>query len=311
MSLRHHLRLRDERSVALELLRDRHLGSEIVTIDPDDRYLYVHLQDEQGRQFQAWLNIDIWLQEMDVHLPDIPWGEVPLDYLARWLNHLQLSFMYADNVMNVLKIVTPSTPLPQKAVLLPMEPIPLLCLDWPDSHSSPDKVGASATNLLPFRLHYVLGYSSLTFAQLADVDIGDLLLIKQNVMHLSVGGRRLYRLSYQLKQEVIVEEILTEHHLQHLHTRDEEESLHDWSALQVELEFVMDGGMVTLAELDGITPGTALTLKPDAEQNIKIYLNKKLFARGELVALENGTLAVEVSHINPTLAGHAEDPDAQ
>ena len=36
---------------------------------------------------------------------------------------------------------------------------------------------------------------------------------------------------------------------------------------------------------------------------MRIYLNKQLFARGELVALENGTLAVEVNHVNPKLTG--------
>jgi type III secretion protein Q len=44
---------------------------------------------------------------------------------------------------------------------------------------------------------------------------------------------------------------------------------------------------------------------------MKIYLNKQLFARGELVALENGTLAVEVNHVNPGLVGHVGLSDAE
>lgn len=311
MSLQHHLRQRNESRVALEQLRDRHPGSEIATLLPDERYLQVLLQDEQGSRMQAWFNIDSWLKEMDVHLPDIPWGEVPLDYLARWLNHLQLAFRYAENTLEAIKIVSPSSPLPDRALSLPAAPSPLLCVEWAGGEDNADEGQASAADWMPVRLRYVLGYSPLTVAQLADVSVGDLLLIKENFAHLAVGERRLYRLTYHPHQEVIVEELLMEHHLQHRQSFDEEESLHDWSALPVELEFVLGGRTATLAELEDIIPGTALALGPDAEQHIKIYLNKKLFARGELVALENGGLAVEVSHVNPTLTGSAEHPDAQ
>lgn len=308
MSLQHHLRQRNESRVALEQLRDRHPGSEIVTLLPDERYLQVLLQDEQGSRMQAWFNIDTWLNEMDVHLPDIPWGEVPLDYLARWLNHLQLGFRYVENTLEAIKIVSAMSALPVRALSLPSAPCPLLCVEWADREDTADEGQARAADWVPFRLRYVLGYSPLTVAQLADVSVGDLLLIKENFVHLAVGERRLYRLSYYPHQEVIVEELLTEHHQQSL---DEEEVLHDWSALPVELEFVLGGRTATLAELEDIIPGTALALGPDAEQHIKIYLNKKLFARGELVALENGGLAVEVRHVNPTLTGSAEHSDAQ
>lgn len=311
MSLQQHLRQRDERSGALAQLCVRHPGSEVVTLHPDDRFLHLLLGDAQGNRIQTWLNVDVWLKEMDAHLPDIPWGEVPLDYLARWMNHLQLAFEYADDVLDAITIGTSSTPLPEKALWLPAVPCPLLCLDWPDNGNNADEEQSSVMNQIPFRLQYVLGYTSLTLAQLIDVSVGDLLLIKQNFVHLAAEDRRLYRLNYHPNQEVIVEEMLTEHDLQQRYFRENEESLHDWSALPVELEFVLDGRTATLEELAGIMPGTALPLQSDAEQNIKIYLNKRLFARGELVALENGTLAVEVSHINPTLSGCAEDADAQ
>lgn len=307
MSLRSHLRQRDSRHHALERLRNRHPGSEITEFIPEERYLHLLLQDEQGNRAQAWFNVDEWLGYMDVHLPDIPWTEVPPLYLARWLKQLQLSFLIAENVWDVVQVAQAAGPLPEKALSLPAEPCSLMCLDWPDDGDNTHGGPSISADRVPLRLRYVLGYSQLTLAQLADVSSGDLLLIKQDFVHLAIGDRRLYKLSYHPNQEVIVEEQLAEHYQEHR----EEEVLNEWTSLPVDIEFVLDGRTITLGELDGITPGMALALTPDAEQNIKIYLNKKLFARGELVALENGSLAVEVNHVNPTLPGNRVQPDAE
>lgn len=307
MSLRGHLRQRDSGQLALELLCNRHPGSEIVAFCPEVRYLQLLLQDEQGSRAQAWLDADAWLGEMDVHLPDIPWQEVPLNYLARWMNHLQLSFLSGGYVWDVVHIALSTLPLAEKVLSLPAEPCPLLCLDWPDNGGNAQDAQGIAVDRLPFRLHYVLGYSQLPLSQLAGVTPGDLLLIKQEFAHLAVGHHRLYRLSYQQNQEVIVEEKLAEHYQEYR----EEEVLQEWVNLPVDIEFVLDERTVNLAELEGIKPGTALALNPTAEKNIKIFLNKKLFARGELVALENGSLAVEVNHVTPTLMATTEHPDAE
>ncbi len=307
MSLRSHLRQRDSNQAALILLSNQHPGSEIVEFSAEERYLELSLRDEQGRQRQAWFNVDVWLLEMDAHLPDVPWREVPLNYVARWLNHLQLSFMYVEKVLDAVEIATSSAPLPPKVLSLPAVPCPLLCLDWPDTEENVECTPTITADRVPLHLQYVLGYSPLSLAQLVDVATGDLLLIKQNFVHLAIGRRRLYRLSYHLNQEVIVEEQLEEYYQEYR----EEEVLLDWASLPVDLEFVLDGRTVTLAEVDGIKPGMALALNPESERNIKIYLNKKLFARGELVALENGALAVEVNHVNPTLVGTTELPDAK
>lgn len=307
MSLRSHLRKRDNRQLTLELLRNQHPGSEIVEFVTQGRYLQLLLEDKQGSRRQAWLNVDAWLEYMDTHLPDIPWSEVPLNYLTRWLNHLELSFLVKEQVWDAVQIALPASSLPEKALAILAEPCHLLCLDWPEIGENALRVPAISAKQVPFHLNYVLGYSQLSLAQLADVATGDLLLIKQDFAHLTVGGRRLYKLSYYTNQEVIVEEQLEESYQEYY----EDEVLHDWTNLPVNIEFVLDGRTVTLAELDGITPGTSLALTPDAEQNIKIYLNKKLFARGELVALENGSLAVEVNHVNPTLLDNRVQPDVE
>lgn len=307
MSLRGHLRKLDRHQLTLELLRNYHPGSEIAGFSEQERYLQVQLEDKQGSWAQAWLSVDAWLGYMDVHLPDIPWSAVPLNYLARWLNNLELSFLIEEKVWDAVQITLPAGALPEKALAIPAEPCQLLCLDWPRRGDRALHVPAISANRVPFQLNYVLGYSQLSLAQLVDVAAGDLLLIKQNLPHLAVGDRRLFKLSYYPNQEVIVDEQLEEHYQEYY----EDEVLHDWTFLPVNIEFVLDGQTITLAELDTITSGTSLALTPQAEKNIKIYLNKRLFARGELVALENGTLAVEVNHVNPSLLGNRVQPDVE
>ncbi|HFT1247922.1 TPA: FliM/FliN family flagellar motor switch protein [Escherichia coli] len=297
MNLQDHLSRRDSRLQALRMLQYQHLGSEITTFMPETRYLHLFLNEEHGYQSQAWLDVDVWLDTMDVHLPDIPWGEVPLDYLAHWLHSLQLCFLFEERVWHVEKITVNRHPVSGHALLLPAEPCPLLCLDWPHEEQSTTVSQVIIAEQIPFQLQVVLGYSQLALSELAGVIPGDLLLIKQTDPHLAIGQRRLYRLSYYSHQEVIVEEQSTE--------RDEiylgEEHLHELVNLPVEIKFVLDGQTVALKELESIGPGTTLALPPEAEQNLKIFFNKKLFARGELVALENGSLAVEVNHINSRL----------
>ncbi|EPF1959016.1 FliM/FliN family flagellar motor switch protein [Klebsiella aerogenes] len=308
MSLRGHLRQSDPRQQALVQLRNQHPGSEIMPVSPDIRYLTLTLQDGHDNPAQALLNVDSWLETMNLHLPEIPWQEVPLSYLAHWLNQLQLSFLVEDKVWNAAQVAVSAPSLPELALSLPAEPTSLLCVDWPDDGvDGPHPQAITATHF-PFQMKIVLGYSQINLAQLVDVAVGDLLLIKDVFTHLVVGQRRLYRLSYYLNQEVIVEEQLTAHDEMY---RNDDEPLHDWANLAVEIEFVLDGKTVTLADLDTLRPGTTLALNPQAEQQIKIYLNKMLFARGELVALESGTLAVEVNHINPGLIGDMETPDAE
>lgn len=307
MSLRGHLRKPDGCQLTLELLRNHHPGSDIVGFSGQERYLQVQLEDKQGSRAQVWLSVDAWLGYMEVHLPGIPWSEVPLSYLARWLNHLGLSFLIGEQVWDAAQITLPADTLPAKALAIPAEPCPLLCLDWPQSEERALPVPAITAIDVPFQLNYVLGYTALSLAQLADVAAGDLLLIKENLPHLAIGDRRFFKLRYYPNKEVIVEEQLEGHDQEYY----EDEVLHDWSSLPVTIEFVLAGQAVTLAELEVIAPGTSLALSPEAEKSIKIYLNKKLFARGELVALENGSLAVEVHHVNPTLPGNRVQPDAE
>lgn len=307
MSLHHHLRLRNAVQTRLELLRDQFQGSQLIDILPDCHYLQLWLSNEHGEKAEAFLDIDMWLQEMDMHLPGIPWQQVPLSYLVRWLNNLELNFLVTDRVWDVRRIVLPSDELPEKLLSLPSQPCPLLCIDWPCHSGERINTGISP-GLLPFTLRYVLGRSRLPLSELVELATGDLLLIKDDSPTLSVGPHRLFHMHYSEKNEVIVEEpfIVSQEAF-----RAEEEILLEWSKLPVDMEFVLDNVTVTLAELEDIRPGAALPVRPGAEQKIRIYLNRKLFAFGELVALEGGGLAVEVNQLNPGAMGDVSQSNAE
>lgn len=308
MSLRRHLRKRCEDQQKLLQLHNRLPGSEISHPEPDARYLPVRLSNENHSQAQAWFDVDAWLTQMSLHLPAIPWKEVPVDYLANWLARLGLNFYFAETVWSVEAITPAVADLPPAALLLSADPCPLWCLEWPEAPLERHRPPGIPAWFIPYPLQFSLGCSQLSLSQLMDVASGDLLLIKRPGAYLTIGARRIYRVSYTLNQEVIVEEQFVEYEEAY---RDEDETLYEWASLPVEIEFVLDGGRVTLVELEDIRPGAALPLPQDAEKNMKIYLNKKLFARGELVALNNGALAVEVNHVNTGLIGNMGASDAE
>lgn len=307
MSLHSNLRLRERDDTKLDFLQSRHPGSEVIDVLPDARYLQVLFTDSHGVEAEAFLNIDTWLQAIDHHLPGIPWQQVSLSYLVRWLNSMQLGFEVEDVMWESQRISLPAKTLPEKWLSLSSEPCPLLCLDWPVGASDTPKEVVTPSQI-PFALHYVLGQSQLPLSSLVNIAVGDLLRISRYAPYLSIGQRQIFSLSYHEESEVIVDEQLINNHEIY---REEEEVLLDWTKLPVDIEFVLDKYTVTLAELEEIRPGIALPLKPEAEKKIKIYLNRKLFACGELVALEDGSFAVEINQVTPGSVDETGYSDAE
>ncbi|KFX17935.1 FliM/FliN family flagellar motor switch protein [Pectobacterium parvum] len=305
MSLRSHLRVKSLGQTVLEQHRSRFAEGKIITAQPNCRYLHVLLHNEQGVEAEAFLDVDLWLREMNAQLPGIPWVQVPIDYLVRWLDTMQLAFMLEENtVWYVRHLTLPMLPLPEKLLSLPTQPCPLLCLTWPSGYAEGD-IKSLWVKALPFTLQYVLGHSQLSLSVLMGATAGDLLLIKHYSPVLTIGGKRAFRFSYQ-SQEVIVEEQLNDFSEDYC---DEEEVLFDWSNIPVNIEFVLDSHSMVLADLENIRAGSSLPLSADAEKKVKIYLNRKYFAHGELIALENGALAVEIYQLGNFSGGETSCSD--
>lgn len=307
MSLWSQLRLSDSTQMKLDRTRHYYPGREVIETQIATRYLQVQLIDEDNRQATAFFCVDLWLQNMDNHLPGIPWQQVPLSYLARWLNTLQLSFLIEEIVWTVENIILPEQPVPARLLSLTAEPCTILCLDWPSHSTEESKTGISFSQL-PLTLRYVLGKSQVPLSLLADLVPGDLLMIRQPSYYLAIGQYNLFNFSYQGNDKIMVEKFILANQ-QPEHT--EEEHLLDWTKLPVDIEFVLDSNTITLEKLNHIDIGSALPVSSGAEQRVKIYLNRKFFALGELVALESGGLAVEINHINIRPESQMSDPDAE
>ncbi|CAO96947.1 FliM/FliN family flagellar motor switch protein [Erwinia tasmaniensis] len=308
MNLRTHLRLRKEIECGTELLKIHHPGSEITELEQSVRYLSLSLYNKDGVYNTALLNVDMWLQESDYELPGIPWHLVPLNYIRRLLETLQLTFLIGSEIWEMEGIKLPPQNLPSEVLSLPARPYPLLCHEWLESHNSLINTLYLRKCGIPFVIDVILGYSQLPVIKVVDVAKGDLLLIQHQSGYLQIGSKKIFILDFVDKKEIVVLDKLTDYED---HYRDEEEKLFSWSDLSVEIEFVLDSKSYTLTELDAIHPGMILPLNQDAEKRVKIYLNKKFFARGELVALESGNLAVEINQINKDLTNEMDIPDVE
>jgi len=307
MTLRSRLRLHNVTQTMLEKARLHYPGREVVKIKKEGRYLELSLADTQGRSTRGFFDVEQWLENMDEHLPGIPWQDVPECYLARWLNTLQLNFMIEETLWTVSNVHLAKQSLPERLLSLPAEPCPILCADWPVEGGQTGYRGRDLSEL-PLTLRYILGSIRLPLSQLCELVPGDLLLLRQPQSYLVIGQKKLFHISYQGNDEVIVEQPIFEDLQAEL---AEEEYLLDWANLPVDIEFVLDSSAVTLGALNHLDTGSILPVKAGAEQRIKIYLNRKFFAIGELVALEGGGLAVEVRQINKQTEQPMSDADAE
>lgn len=293
MSLRSCLRVKSNDLTELALEKRLHPGSEIIELQTERRFLVLELINEEDWSTTAYLDIDEWLKEMELYLPAIPWTQVPLSYLNRWLNTLQLRFNVEECIWSVQRLSAPAHPLPKELLQLPAQPCALLCQNWPVS----DGLAVSSKQWvfqLPFTLDYVLGNSRIALSALTGLACGDVLVINQYSPRIVTGQCPLFHFNYHDGQEIIVEDKFA---AEHDDFRQDEEILFEWMHLPVDVEFVLDSTTVLLKELDTIQPGTTLPVSHGAEKKIKIYINRKLLAYGELVSLENGALAVEINQI--------------
>lgn len=279
-------------------------GCQVVQPDNSKRYLCLNFIDEEQNCAQAWVDANEWAEVSRCELSGIPWEQVPLSYLSRWLCHHQPEWWVADKRWSIQQAAIPVTPLPASLTRLPAKPCSLLCCTWPENQDEALLKTRPWLEKLPFRLRYMLGSSRLALIQAVDITRGDLIRIENYDPMLLIGRRPIAHFCLTQDLEVFVDEyyIADSEDAQ----REEEELTFDWMNLPVNIEFVLDEVTLTVNELDDLQPGVQLPLNSNAEKKIRIYLNHKLFARGELVVLDDGSLAVEVNSMNSTVIGAAD-----
>lgn len=308
MNLRQRLRQVSRWEAALRQQLAHVPGGEIAHTSAATRYLQLELTDDAQQRAQGWMDVDAWAAALAPELPGIAWEQVPLSYLAHWLRGRQPYCRVAGKMWSIRRIDIPAAPPPASLIRLPAQPAPLLCSRWPERETATSMDVPLWLDEIPFELRYVLGRSRLALPLLLDAAEGDLIRIECYDPQLKVGHCPCFRFCVTEDLEVFVEERY--HDAEHEALRAEEELIFEWSTLPVDIEFVLANVSLAIGELDSLQPGAQLPLAMDAEKKIKIYVNRKLFARGELIALDDGSLAVEVNQLN-TIAEHAGHPYAE
>lgn len=157
---------------------------------------------------------------------------------------------------------------------------------------------------LQIPLLFCLGTSKFPLRSLGVIQAGDVLLIDRPSGKVCSNNETLFQ--FKLDQESLMI----------LEPNDEPEGLdsdtadlanHDstvkdpqnkFDNLPVQLSFILMEKSVTLAELKAMIPGETITISADAIMNVEIRVNQHKFARGELVQLTDGSLAVEIRQIS-------------
>ncbi|ELD0488023.1 FliM/FliN family flagellar motor switch protein [Escherichia coli] len=285
---RYGLRLTDKDESKLKVMCSSLPGSEVVAVADNVRYVSLLISDRQNNVACVLLDIDKFLIEKHLYLPEIPWLQVPLNYIVQWLTNTGLQFVINETTWNTQQVTIPKN-IPKKMLCLPSEPVSLLCTEWPLWNKPYPFI---THDELTFELRYVLGYSTLSLNDLINIVSGDILIIERANARIMTGQYVLYEFDYnEEKGGVVGNMVNTNAGLQ----GKKEEIQFEWCDLPVDVEFVLDKLTISLSELDKISVGDTLPLALNAEKNIKIYINKKLLAIGELVEIDNGMLAVEVT----------------
>lgn len=304
MNVRERLRQRPRQSHAAGEITLTVPGSEMALPSPSRRYLSLDLEDEEQNFAQAWVDADEWAAASGCELPGIAWELVPLGYLSRWLCHHQPDWWVANKRWVIQHVAIPASPLPVSVTRVPARPCSLLCCDWPEDQDQTLLISRPWLEHLPFSLRYRLGSTRLPLAQLVAMGKGDLMRIERYDPMLLIEHCPIAHFCLTQDLEVFVEEFYIADSDDAL--RDEDEITFEWMNLPINIEFVLDSVSLTVGELDSLQPGAQLPLNSNAEKKIRIYLNRKLFARGELVVLDDGSLAVEVNSMNGTAVGQTD-----
>lgn len=275
-------------------------GSRWVQAETGRRYLVIELENDLYERASGWVDVDGWLEQEHGPLAGVAWEAVPLHYLARWLRE-KCRFFYVDDVVwRVSALTRPEGPLPERLAAVPAMPCPVLCQAWPDMYNG----HALPVSLIPFTLECMLGYTYLPIREMSGVGVGDLIGIENIAPVLSVSSRPLFHFSINKEMEVYVDKPFYADPEDDI--PDEAEEVFEWETLPVKVEFLLGRPRLMLGSIQDMQPGTRIDLGPEAEKKVEILLNRKLFGYGELVAIEDGRLAVEV---NALLPGAGKDPE--
>jgi len=272
-----------------------------------NRYLRFKAEFDDASQICGYIDIGTWLNQALPTIEGIDWLSMDEKLLpsliASYPLHLELINQHASikqcQVVEIIKDVVALSALPCLPITTGIVIVHSLTAP---TQAQAEECDCDATNpglhhQIPIPLNYFLGNSFLPLQFLGTLKVGDLLLIDHVAGKIKSNNKTLFK--FELEQESLMilkhnEELLA---VETPTTAEFVDAKNVFNNLPVELSVILMEKTVTLAELKAITPGEIMSLPGDVIMDIEVRANQRRFARGELIQLSNGQLAVEIRQI--------------
>ena len=146
---------------------------------------------------------------------------------------------------------------------------------------------------LYWSIHFVIGFSKTCYRSLVDIEVGDVLLISNNLAYAVIYNTKICDL-------IFPEELKMADHFEYeedfetddFDIKKNESEIYD-EELPVKIEFVLGKKIMNLYEIDDLCAKRIISLLPESEKNIEIRVNGALTGYGELVEVDD-KLGVEI-----------------
>lgn len=295
MSLFTRLRCSDQERQTLMKLHTQLPGCSWVERKSPDYYLSLIFINEKKQQLTTYLDMGKWLSESDNTLPGLSWLDIPEAYLFQWLNNSWNNITLLNQRWELSNVCRTEEVTTDLSLAVPVNGTMLLISSWPDEEVSCNEI--NDMSFLKQRMDFVIGNSTTTASVVSNIENGDLLLIDVWQPRAEVGDKVLANIRIDEEFKEVVMSNLIDCNKEYNDSEDELYSF-DWGNLPVTIKYVLSAQKCTLSELESINAGSVFPLPTNAEKNVKVYVNDRLFAFGELVTVDDQDLAVEIHTIN-------------
>lgn len=295
MSLFTRLRSSDQQRQTLMKLNTQIPGCSWVERKSADYYLSLIFINEKKQQLTTYLDIGKWLSESDNTLPGLSWLDIPEAYLYQWLNNDWNHITLLNQRWALSNVSRTQESTNNLSLAIPVNGTRLLISSWPDEEVSCNEM--PDISFLRQRMDFVIGSSKTSASVVSNIEDGDVLLIDVWQPRAEVGDKIIGNILIDEEFKEVIMNDLIDCNKEH---DDSEEELctFEWGNLPVTIKYVLSAKKCTLSELESVGAGTVFPLPTNTEKNVKVYVNDRLFAFGELVTVDHQQLAVEIHTIN-------------
>ena len=285
--------------------RLQHLGYQPTTehVLLSQHYLRFQGQFDDGTEITGAIDLASWASRALPALDGIDWLSIDVQVLpslfAAHPLELALAQQHAPfSNISTLGLVADSIDLSNLPALA-ASPGPVL-VERITCHITKDVADLTTLNRLTIPITFYLGHSTLPNHALAQIQIGDVLLVERMDCRVAIHGKTLFRMEFSQESIMILEPHETE-----VADSPSHGPVTGLATLPVKLSIVLMEKLLPLAQVKNITPGEVIELPPSAMLEIEIRINQTQFARGELIQLPDGQLGVEIHQLWPLEPSHA------